>query len=235
MTARQVPDVDPGLVLLVLRHGIGTEASARDLLAEVIPEVERRVLDQYAGDARWVDCTPDLIGGNPPDWCGKVPRRPGPSGVGHQHLDLSELVGMVRDMSREAGTVPHVGRRRSNLGDRVYEWLTRHYTEHISTAVVASAMRAAPTSVIRACRDTWGMPLGEIVRGMRLRKAHDMLQPMNPASYTHEGVGNVAAAVGFSGTRAFITAFRQTYGMTPREMILSNTPQAADEPAETGG
>ena len=92
------------------------------------------------------------------------------------------------------------------------EFLNGHIDDgDLDIAAMASAMNMSRSAMFEKCRDIIGMSPLEYLRGLRFRKATEML---NSDEYS---IASIAYATGFNDAHYFSKAFKKKFGMTPSE------------------
>lgn len=101
------------------------------------------------------------------------------------------------------------------------EFLNGHIDDgDLDIAAMASAMNMSRSAMFEKCRDIIGMSPLEYLRGLRFRKATEML---NSDEYS---IASIAYATGFNDAHYFSKAFKKKFGMTPSEYRRTRTKDA---------
>jgi AraC-like DNA-binding protein len=100
---------------------------------------------------------------------------------------------------------------RSLLAERVHQYISRHFSEPISTTDVAAHLRYNPDYLGRAFRMATGTSVTEAIHRRKVKEARTLL------TRDHLTVREVAYSCGFRDPGYFRRVFKTTCGMTPRE------------------
>jgi AraC-like DNA-binding protein len=102
----------------------------------------------------------------------------------------------------------------STLEPRLFEYLRTHLGDHDLTAAKVAAAHHISVRHLYAVLARSGVGLGDWLRIQRLEKCrHELAQPQA----RHRTIASIAHQWGFVNAAHFSRAFRETYGMTPRE------------------
>lgn len=99
--------------------------------------------------------------------------------------------------------------RGAALVGRATTYITRHLTEHLSTAKVAAALRVNPDYLSRVFRAVQGLTLTEFIQRRRLGDAAAMLRD------SADPVAEIAWASGYASVGHFRRLFRRLHGVSP--------------------
>lgn len=97
----------------------------------------------------------------------------------------------------------------------VRDYMQAHLGEHLTIPALAGRFHISAT-MLKACfRQVYGMPVHQYLLEQRMMRAAGLL------TSTRWSVAAVAAAVGYSGTGQFSTAFRARYRLSPAQYRLA--------------
>ena len=105
---------------------------------------------------------------------------------------------------------------------QVYEYIVTHLKEDMSIPDLADRFFMDRNTLMRHFRHEVGMTPGECIRWHRLESARVMLQGGAPAQ-------EACAESGFSDYSSFYRAFKQSYGMSPRDYVSQHLNASRDE------
>lgn len=91
------------------------------------------------------------------------------------------------------------------------EYLTKHYTEDISSSDICEQFQIGKTLLYEIANQNYGMGIASHVRNLRIEKAKELLTS-NPEMKINE----VASECGFSDYNYFITVFKRIVGIPPK-------------------
>ena len=116
---------------------------------------------------------------------------------------------------------------RDPRGVRAAEWIRAEPAARHTLAEVARAAAASARTLERLFRGETGLPFGVWRQRARLLRALQLLAGGDP-------VADVANAVGYESTSAFVAAFRRALGTTPgryfKKAVAAGDDEAEDEP-----
>ena len=110
-------------------------------------------------------------------------------------------------MERSAGTMTA---ERPELLDRVTAYIEGHYAEHITLEKLARQFYVSSSSVSHLFKQKMGVSVYRYITQRRLIAAKDLIREGNRLE-------TVGEQVGFGDYSAFYRAFKQEYGISPRE------------------
>lgn len=117
---------------------------------------------------------------------------------------LAILALLNRAVSREKPTV------RTDLLDQILAYVELHWSEKITMADVAGHFFISESTITQTFRSKLGVSFYRFVTRRRLMAAQDLIEQGIPLE-------TVAERTGFSDYSAFFRAFKQEYGMSPRQ------------------
>ena len=91
----------------------------------------------------------------------------------------------------------------------ITNYVSSHYREELSLAVIADSLRLSPSYVSRVFKRETGTGLMEYVSMVRLRAAKELLET------TRLSVSEIAETAGFATTGHFTVKFREACGIPP--------------------
>ncbi len=99
---------------------------------------------------------------------------------------------------------------------RVIEYLHSHYTEDITLRSLATESDLSPFHLCRSFRSSMGVSPWQYLKDLRLSKSRlDLLT-------SDSSITTIALQLGFNSSSHFSTAFRQSYGISPRDFRKTN-------------
>jgi len=121
----------------------------------------------------------------------------------------ARVIGMILDQLQELPAAPlAVPAPRDPRAQRAAEWLRRNPADGASLERIARRAGASKRTLERLFQRETGMSFGAWRQQVRLMQALELLAAGEP-------VTNVALAVGYESTSAFIARFREVLGTTP--------------------
>ncbi len=92
-------------------------------------------------------------------------------------------------------------------------YIEAHIAEELTPSILARELHISYSHLSRLCRSALGQTLSEVIRGMRLNLAEELLRTEPELTVTE-----CAMRVGYSSVAYFIRQFRESKGMTPGEL-----------------
>ncbi|MDO4285329.1 MAG: PocR ligand-binding domain-containing protein [Eubacteriales bacterium] len=102
--------------------------------------------------------------------------------------------------------------KNEELPARLDEYITRHFTEELNTAVLCDHFRIGKTQLCEMAKQMYGIGIAQQIRLLRINRAKELLSKDPELS-----ISDIAAACGFHDYNYFITLFKRMTGMTPRQ------------------
>lgn len=106
---------------------------------------------------------------------------------------------------------------------RVHAYLMDHLSERIPIAELSKRFLMNPTSLKQAFKQVYGTSLAAHMKAHRMKRAAELLLEGK------ETVAQIALSVGYESQSRFTTAFKDTYGMLPREYRRQTADSAAPQ------
>ena len=106
----------------------------------------------------------------------------------------------------------------SSLAVDIHEYLIAHLDQHITIDMISKHFCVNPTTVKTIFRETFGNSLAAHTKIHRMEKAAELLKEGKLS------LSEVAAAVGYQSQSKFTQAFRETYGVLPKNYRKQNNP-----------
>ena len=144
--------------------------------------------------------------------------------LGNENDDLSRMLreSMVQVLGlhllreyatrRPAGLPGNAGPRLSSgTRKRLEDYVVSHLDRHLSLDELATLAGMTTHHLIAACRRTFGVTPLQYVISQRLRVACTLLES------TRQDIASIALATGFSSHSHLTTAFKQHFGIAPRQ------------------
>lgn len=136
----------------------------------------------------------------------------------HYQLKTQRVILDVLDLLLDEFTIPRVFTNvhfksqyvEQQLVDIMY-YITKHLSEGVTPNEIAEAFHLSPSYLVRYFKKFLGRTPAEYLLGQRLKRAEHYLL------VTENSVQMISDIVGFGSIRSFERAFKQSYGMTPRE------------------
>lgn len=101
---------------------------------------------------------------------------------------------------------------------KLFEHISRHYTERLSIEDAARIAAMSPPQFMKTFRRVAGMPLTAYLNHVRLANASRLLLE------TSRTIAEIALEVGFSDQSYFDKRFKRAFGQTPRDFRLGAMP-----------
>jgi len=111
---------------------------------------------------------------------------------------------------------------RTEIVDRVGQYIEEHFAEGISVADVAEALHYSPSHLTSVIRRLTGRPVGAWIIARRMAAARERLLTSD------ESVATIGESVGFRDTAYFTRRFARAYGMAPGRWRKSYVPKGED-------
>jgi AraC family transcriptional regulator len=100
---------------------------------------------------------------------------------------------------------------------KIDRFIAENLDRKLSLEVLAPLVRLSCSHFARACRNTFGLPLRQLVLRRRIERAQALMRD------TLTPLSQVALACGFADQAHFSRLFRQTVGTTPRQWRRDNS------------
>ena len=99
---------------------------------------------------------------------------------------------------------------------KIDRFIAENLDRKLSLEILAPLVRLSCSHFARACRNTFGLPLRQLVLRRRIERAQALMRD------TLTPLSQVALACGFADQAHFSRLFRQTVGTTPRQWRRDN-------------
>ena len=106
---------------------------------------------------------------------------------------------------------PSISETQVDIVRRVRRFLLDHMDSRLTIERLAEEFRISPTYLKETFRRVSGQPIHRYLQDCRLTRAARLL------STTNDSVLSIAVSVGYSGTSRFNAAFKERYGVNPRQ------------------
>nr|WP_308628054.1 response regulator [uncultured Eisenbergiella sp.] len=100
---------------------------------------------------------------------------------------------------------------RSDLVDKVIQYIGQHYKEEINLSELAGEFYVVPTYLAKRFKEKKNCTVMQYLENMRLKKARELLES-SPLS-----ISDIAIMVGYNDPNYFARSFKKVYDLTPRE------------------
>lgn len=117
-------------------------------------------------------------------------------------------------LTENVGLEEENGEGQSGINAVIIDYINKHYTENISLDDIAKYCNYSKYYISKTFNKTVNCNINDYINLKRI-EAFIHLQ-----SNTNSNISENALAVGFNSTRAFYTAFRKLYNITPKEYLL---------------
>ena len=97
------------------------------------------------------------------------------------------------------------------LAEEIHEYLNSHLDQHITIESLAKQFCVNPTTIKTVFRNTFGNSVAAHTREHRMERASELLLS------TDYSLGEIAQMVGYQSQSKFTKAFRETYGILPKD------------------
>lgn len=125
--------------------------------------------------------------------------------------------------------VPNVNAKLDNITYQAAQYMMQHFREPLTLESVAEHLSISKRQLSRLFSETIRIGFHEYLLDLRTEHAKGLL------SHTDMPITEVSFQSGFESQRTFNRAFRDFYGMSPREYRKSLTGQPGSSPGENGG
>lgn len=102
---------------------------------------------------------------------------------------------------------------RKNVAEKASDVIRERFAHNVSARAIAEEIGVHPVHLMRAFRATYGIPLVDAVRELRIGHAKGLLRGTTP-------IAEIALASGFADQSHFTKVFRRATGTTPRRYRL---------------
>lgn len=119
-------------------------------------------------------------------------------------LTVADMLGALK----RGDTVQHA--KPGFHADKVREYILSHLMENLSIDALSRETGASKRSIQRSFKERFDVTVSEFIRKQRLEKARQAIE--------RDGltVGQAAHMIGYNNISSFTSAFKQTYGATPK-------------------
>ena len=104
----------------------------------------------------------------------------------------------------------------SNLATEIHEYLNEHLDQHITIESLSKHFCVNPTTIKTVFRETFGNSVAAHTREHRMEKAAGLLKESSLS------LAEIATAVGYHNQSKFTQAFKESYGVLPKDYRLSS-------------
>ena len=144
------------------------------------------------------------------------------------HLTVSQLlIYLSRLLSQRAAMPDQTGARYLETV-KVYEYINSHFREPISVGDLAEQFYMDKNTLTRQFKRIVGLTPGEYIRRKRLETAYTLIRQGAP-------IQEAVYRCGFTDYSAFYRAFRQFYGLSPREYAMEMRQGSRQSPHQING
>ena len=102
--------------------------------------------------------------------------------------------------------------KKENLHTQIDEYILQHLTEDLSVSTLCQKFSIGKTYLYEITNSTYGVGVAEHIRKLRISQAKKFLEEHRDWS-----VGEIAAACGFQDYNYFISVFKKTVGLSPKQ------------------
>lgn len=103
------------------------------------------------------------------------------------------------------------------LPAQIDDYITKHYTEHISVRTICEHFQIGKTSLYEISEQNYGIGIAEHIRNLRIEKAKILL-----TEHPELRISEIATACGFDDYNYFITVFKRLAGRPPKQFRQEN-------------
>mgnify|MGYP003309428791 CR=1 FL=1 len=107
--------------------------------------------------------------------------------------------------------------RTYSLAKRAHDYIDHHYSESISTSIIAGHFFVSPAHLSRAFRSAFGMTVTDYIHNVRIEHAKHLL------SVTSASVSSIALNVGYPDVNYFSRIFKTKTGIIPTHFRKSQS------------
>ena len=111
---------------------------------------------------------------------------------------------------------PDVPPEQAEIVREIHEQLLRHMDRRVTIEALSRQYHMNPTTLKAAFKAAYGASLAAHIKGHRMEQAARLLRE------TERSVADIAQAVGYDSPSRFSAAFKETYGVLPREYRRSD-------------
>ena len=105
----------------------------------------------------------------------------------------------------------------TELAEQIHEYLNAHLDQHITIDSLAKHFCVNPTTIKTVFRDAFGNSIAAHTKEHRMEKAADLI------CNTDLSLSETALAVGYQSQSKFTRAFKETYGILPKDYKKKHT------------
>ena len=116
---------------------------------------------------------------------------------------------------------PETARERKNLLDQITAFAEDHLAEKITLRMIASHFSVSVSTVTQLFQKKTQSTFHHFLTGLRMEKARTLIRDGLPLEM-------VGRAIGYRDHSTFYRAFRQTFGLSPREYRKTIHPEATE-------
>jgi AraC-like DNA-binding protein len=137
-----------------------------------------------------------------------------------QSLLTAILLGLPHTATAELSELDAPSQEEPRTAEKIRDWLEAHHDQPVGVADLAAAMGLSVRRVQAICRRHWSQTPMQLLRGIRLDHARRSLLATGPGE-TAPSFATVASAAGFTRMTRFNAAYRQRFGQTPAQTLIS--------------
>lgn len=132
----------------------------------------------------------------------------------YSFLKALELLYLLRDKSallQDEHRIPTPDSYLSRTVSEIHSYMEHHLDQKLTIEALSHQFHISPTAFKSCFRRMYGQPVHRWLQAQRLEKAAELLQTSNMT------VLQIAQAVGYEGASQFNSAFKNQFGVTPRQ------------------
>lgn len=120
---------------------------------------------------------------------------------------LSRLDGYSEEINKRIGEILS----KSELVDKVIQYIGLHYKEEINLGDLAGEFFVVPTYLAKRFKEKKNCTVMQYLENVRLKKARELLETSSLS------ISDISLMVGYNDPNYFARSFKKVYELTPRE------------------
>ena len=147
---------------------------------------------------------------------------------------LDELIGCLlrafEDVEAQSMTFGQREARHEAAIDLLH-WFSRHSDQNLTMEELSAVLYQSRTSLFKGCQEHFGRTPQNLQRSIRLDLVRQLLLDPNRCDGVHlQGVGTIAAHLGFTSRSHFARRYRKQYGELPQETLRRSKAAGRSDP-----
>ena len=148
--------------------------------------------------------------------------------------EANELIGCLLRAFEDVGAGSLTFSQREARHEAAIEllhWFSRHSDQQLTMEELSAVLFQSRTSLFKGCQEHFGQTPLNLQRSIRLDLARQLLLDPNRCDANHlQGVGTIAAHLGFTSRSHFARRYRKQYGELPQETLQRSRTLGGSDP-----